>query len=70
MVDTNKLKGAIIAKGKSIKDIAVATDEKYATINARINKPYMDSRFIEQLIEILGLNLEESYDIFLAKKDN
>lgn len=69
MVDVNKLKGAIVAKGLTQKDVAIATGEKIATVNARINKGKMDTKFAGQLIELLGLNFEQANEIFFAKKD-
>lgn len=70
MVDINKLKGAIRSKGLTQADIAASIGEKVATVNARINKKYMDTRFIDQLVEILGLNPSEIMEIFFASEDN
>lgn len=66
MIDTNALKGIIVAKGKSQKDVAEYLGMTPKTYYSKMNKGVFGSDEIEGMIDFLEIN--NPSDIFFAKK--
>lgn len=66
MVDTNALKGIIIAKGKTQQDVANAIGITPKTFYSKMKKGVFGSDEMESMIELL--NIENPIDIFFAKE--
>lgn len=66
MIDTGALKGAIVSKGFTQKDIAEMMDITPKTFYAKMKKGVFGSDEMEQMIDILSI--KNPSDIFFAKK--
>lgn len=64
MIDVNKLKGAIVASGKTQADMAKMLGITDATFNRKLKKGVFDSDEIEEMI--LYLSIKNPIEIFFA----
>ena len=65
MVDTNKLRGCIVANGKTQEEVARSIGITPKTFSLRMKKKVFGSDEIEKMIEIL--NIDDPMPIFFAK---
>ena len=68
MVDKNKLRGCIVANGKTQEDVAKYIGITPKTFYAKMKKGVFGSDEIEKMI--LLLNIEDPLSIFFAKNVN
>lgn len=65
MVDTNKLRGCIVANGKTQEEVAKYIGIAPKTFSLRMKKKVFGSDEIEKMIELL--KIEDPMPIFFAK---
>jgi hypothetical protein len=65
MVDTNRLKGAIVSKGLTQEDVAKHLEMSSKTFYLRMKKGVFGSDEIEKMIDFL--KIEDPMPIFFAK---
>lgn len=66
MIDTNALKGIIVSKGKTQKDVAIYLDITPKAFYEKMKKGVFGSDEMEGMIELL--EIENPVDIFFAKE--
>lgn len=66
MIDTKALKGVIVSKGKTQKDVAEHLKMSPKTFYAKMKKGVFGSDEMEGMIELLSI--ENPIDIFFAKE--
>lgn len=66
MIDTNELKGIIVKRGITQKDVAEHLDIAPKTFYAKMKKGIFGSDEMEQMIDLLAI--ENPADIFFAKE--
>ena len=65
MVDTNKLRGCIVAKGKTQEEVAKSIGITPKTFSLRMKKRVFGSDEIEKMIDLL--DIDDPMTIFFAK---
>ena len=66
MVDVNKLKGKMVEKGYTIKEMAVELGVHKDTLGRKLRAGKFGTDEVEKFIEVLGI--ENPVEIFFAKK--
>ena len=65
MVDTNKLRGCIVANGKTQEEVAKSIGMSAKTFSLKMKKRVFGSDEIEKMIDLL--NIDDPLPIFFAK---